>query len=186
MNKSLKQVKEFMLAFKQPVMPVTHQIEQDRARLRLALLLEELEELSIAYGQHSFFKDSCYHTSTKVTRTDSPNRVEELDALADLQYVLNGAVLEGGFGELFDEAFNTVHENNMTKLATTVEEAIETVAVYKAQGRNVIYEQHGSMYIIYDADTKKALKAAKYTPVNLRGILERFIEKANGQVSMEI
>lgn len=41
--------------------------------------------------------------------------VEVLDALVDMQYVLNGTILSHGLQHVFDEAYNRVHENNMTK-----------------------------------------------------------------------
>ena len=41
--------------------------------------------------------------------------VEVLDALVDMQYVLNGTILSHGLQDVFDEAYNRVHENNMTK-----------------------------------------------------------------------
>ena len=41
--------------------------------------------------------------------------VEVLDALVDMQYILNGTILSHGLQHVFDEAYNRVHENNMTK-----------------------------------------------------------------------
>lgn len=41
--------------------------------------------------------------------------VEVLDALVDMQYILNGTILSHGLQDVFDEAYNRVHENNMTK-----------------------------------------------------------------------
>jgi predicted HAD superfamily Cof-like phosphohydrolase len=186
MNKTLEQVKEFMLMFKQPVQPITHQIQTDRARLRLSLLLEETHELAVAYGEDRYFKDMCHSISTKPTYTDSPNRVEELDALVDIQYVLNGAVLEGGLGDCFDEAFDEVHANNMTKAASTIEEANASILKYGEKNILVVAEEHNNKFIIFDVHTRKALKAANYVPVDLSGILNRFIANFTAQKSMEI
>jgi predicted HAD superfamily Cof-like phosphohydrolase len=186
MEKSLEQVKEFMLTFKQPVQEITHQIEEDRAKLRLSLLLEELHELSLAYGLDRYFKDMCHNITTKSTYTNVANRVEELDALVDLKYVLNGAVLEGGFGECFDEAFEEVHNNNMTKAASTRKEVAATVNKYITQNRTVKVEEHNGKFIIFDAFSKKALKAANYVPVNLSGILEKAIKNSLNQTKLEI
>ena len=63
--------------------------------VRMQLLVEELGELSEAMGNR--------------------DAVETLDALADLQYVLDGGVLTLGFEDFFDAAFREVHASNMTK-----------------------------------------------------------------------
>lgn len=69
---------------------------RDVRALRLALLTEELVELSEA----SIERDS----------------VGALDALCDLQYVLDGTVLAYGMDRVADEAFRRVHASNMSKL----------------------------------------------------------------------
>jgi predicted HAD superfamily Cof-like phosphohydrolase len=43
------------------------------------------------------------------------NKVEILDALVDQMYVLLGTINFHGMQDIFEEAFNRVHENNMTK-----------------------------------------------------------------------
>ena len=43
------------------------------------------------------------------------NKVEILDALVDQMYVLLGTINFHGMQDIFNEAFNRVHENNMTK-----------------------------------------------------------------------
>lgn len=41
---------------------------------------------------------------------------ETLDAVVDMAYVLFGTINAHGLQDLFIEAFNLVHENNMTKV----------------------------------------------------------------------
>ncbi|MCB9989196.1 MAG: hypothetical protein H6868_07675 [Rhodospirillales bacterium] len=65
-------------------------------RLRINLLREELEELEEALSNN--------------------DAVEALDALIDLQYVLDGAFLALGMHALKNEAFDEVHRSNMSKL----------------------------------------------------------------------
>jgi predicted HAD superfamily Cof-like phosphohydrolase len=67
-----------------------------RCELRLSLLEEELRELRVALFQGE--------------------RTSALDALCDLQYVLDGTFLELGMGEIKDVAFAEVHRSNMSKL----------------------------------------------------------------------
>lgn len=64
--------------------------------LRLQLLQEELAELAEAMANGDL--------------------VECLDALADQQYVLDGAILALGMQNIFLDAFKEVHRSNMTKL----------------------------------------------------------------------
>ncbi len=64
-------------------------------KLRLNLLQEELDELREALEQG--------------------NIVEALDALTDLQYVLDGAYLSFGLQALKKAAFDEVHRSNMMR-----------------------------------------------------------------------
>jgi len=64
--------------------------------LRVSLLREELDELKEAL--------------------DDEDKVEALDALCDLQYVLDGAFLSLGFARLKSKAFEEVQRSNMSKL----------------------------------------------------------------------
>ena len=64
--------------------------------MRLHLCMEELSELSRAMAER--------------------NPVEALDALCDMRYVGDGAVLHLGFGDVFDAAMREVHASNMSKL----------------------------------------------------------------------
>ena len=71
---------------------------RDVRALRLALITEELAELTVA----------------SIDR----NTVGALDALCDLQYVLDGTVLAFGMDGVADEAFRRVHASNMSKLGS--------------------------------------------------------------------
>lgn len=67
-----------------------------RGSLRLCLLQEELNEL-----QHAIV---------------NADLIGVLDALSDLQYVLDGTYLEYGFADIKTAAFAEVHRSNMSKL----------------------------------------------------------------------
>ena len=43
------------------------------------------------------------------------NLVEILDACVDMAYILYGTILTHGLQDVFQEAFDRVHENNMSK-----------------------------------------------------------------------
>lgn len=93
---SLEMVREFHTVFGQPINKTPFIGDNDLNILRLELLIEELEELDEA-----------------LLKRDS---VEVLDALCDLQYVLDGTFLALGYGHLKDKAMAEVHRSNMTKL----------------------------------------------------------------------
>lgn len=78
-------------------------------RLRIALIREELNELEAAL--------------------DAGDQVETLDALTDLQYVLDGSYLSLGFAHLKDAALAEVHRSNMSKLGA------DGLPVYREDGK---------------------------------------------------
>jgi len=50
-----------------------------------------------------------------LTACHDHDKVEILDALVDQAYILQGTILQHGLQHVFEEAFNRVHENNMSK-----------------------------------------------------------------------
>lgn len=48
--------------------------------------------------------------------TDDKNLIETLDAVVDIAYVLFGTINMHGLQDLFEKAFNLVHENNLSKI----------------------------------------------------------------------
>lgn len=93
---TLEQVQEFHETYGLPVRSEIDLSCKQTKELRINLLQEELDELKEALAN------------------DDP--VETLDALIDLQYVLDGAFLSFGMGALKDPAFDEVHRSNMSKL----------------------------------------------------------------------
>jgi predicted HAD superfamily Cof-like phosphohydrolase len=98
--------------------------------LRLDLLTEELDELIIAI--------------------DNNDAVSVLDALTDIQYVLDGTYLALGFASLKKAAFKEVHRSNMSKLGE--------------DGKPMLSE------------SGKVLKGSNYSKPNLKAIIEKSIE----------
>jgi predicted HAD superfamily Cof-like phosphohydrolase len=97
MKKStLEQVQEFHETYGLPVLKKPDISNEKTNTLRINLLAEELDELKEAL--------------------DEGNIVEVLDALIDLQYVLDGAFLSFGLHHMKEAAFNEVHRSNMSKL----------------------------------------------------------------------
>ena len=74
-----------------------------------------------------------------------------------------------------DEAFNLVHESNMSKLCKTEEEAQQTVDDYKKKYDDCTstydspyYYKKEKYYVVKNQSTGKVLKSINYTPVNLQ------------------
>lgn len=73
----------------------------------------------------------------------------------------------------FTDLFNHVHENNMSKLCKTEEEAQRSVDFYKQNLQ--LYDTpayrlavNGINYVVYNESTKKILKSIDYKPVDLK------------------
>ncbi len=93
---TLEQVCEFHETYGLPVEDSPCISDEKTNLLRINLLAEELDELKEALA--------------------AGDAVETLDALIDLQYVLDGAFLSLGFHDVKEAAFAEVHASNMSKL----------------------------------------------------------------------
>jgi predicted HAD superfamily Cof-like phosphohydrolase len=146
--KGLNHVSEFHNMFNLPVLAEPTIPSQDRCNLRINLLQEELDELKEALANHDL--------------------VEAADALADLQYVLSGAILELGLANSFSNIFNEVHRSNMSKTCKTLEQAKETQAHYLAEKgtKSEIVEKNGE-FLVYRVEDKKVLKSIYYSEANI-------------------
>jgi predicted HAD superfamily Cof-like phosphohydrolase len=98
MNKktTLEMVQEFHETYGLPVESEQTTGSKQTKELRINLLQEELDELKEALANNDM--------------------IETLDALIDLQYVLDGAFLSFGLQNVKEAAFNEVHRSNMSKL----------------------------------------------------------------------
>ncbi len=128
---TLDRVREFHEVYGLPV-ATTPNINDERVNgLRVELLREELEELTVALKERDL--------------------VEVLDALTDIQYVLDGAYLSFGLQDLKEKAFAEVQRANMSKLG--------------ADGKPVVRESDG-----------KILKGPNYTPPDIKSIVEGWLK----------
>ena len=95
MTETIKQVQIFHETYGLPVKETPDLSCEQTKELRINLLAEELDELKEALADG--------------------NIVEVLDALTDLQYVLDGAYLSFGLQDLKYPAFDEVQRSNMSK-----------------------------------------------------------------------
>ena len=152
MNKYLKAVSEFHETFGAPILETPQIPPSDRCELRVSLLQEELNELKEAI--------------------EKGDVVEIADALADLQYVLSGAVLEFGMGTKFDELFDEVQRSNMSKACDSQQDALATLSHYKQKdGTEGVYKEENGKWLVYRKEDNKVLKSVNYSPANLKDIV---------------
>ena len=129
---SVNLVREFHETYSQSIADAPNVCDSKLNDLRISLLGEELDELAAALASH--------------------DTIATLDALTDLQYVLDGAYLSLGFHRVKDAALAEVHRSNMSKLGE--------------DGRPV-YREDG-----------KIMKGPNYSPPNLRAVLAATMDDA--------
>jgi hypothetical protein len=95
MNKS-DQVREFREAFNLPLDKSIRGLTIADKDLHIELLLEEVEELRVALAE--------------------PDKVDTIDAIIDIQYVLQGLIEHLGLNNYIKKSFKEVHKSNMSKL----------------------------------------------------------------------
>lgn len=149
----LEKVSEFHKAFRHPILSEPTIPDKKRIELRISLLKEELKELEKAIEEN--------------------NIVECADAFCDLQYVLSGAILEFGFEKKFNSLFDEVHSSNMSKACSTEGEAKETIFTYANEGVESFFEKREGKFFVLRTSDNKTLKSIKYSPANLKLILEQ-------------
>jgi len=145
---SLNLVAEFHQTFKHPIISEPQIPSEERCRLRISLIEEELKELEEAVKNRDI--------------------IEIADALCDIQYVLSGAVLEFGLGAKFNDLFQEVQRSNMSKACASEQEAVDTVAYYKTnKDTECYYRQEGGRWLVYRKSDNKTIKSINYSPANL-------------------
>lgn len=149
---ALNSVAEFHHTFGLPVLEEAVIPDAQRTELRINLLQEELNELKAAIADGDL--------------------VEVADALADIQYVLSGAILEFGLGDKFQTLFDEVHRSNMSKTCATEDIADKTIAHYMETKKEEGYiESKEGRYIVHRKGDGKVLKSVEYSPADIKGIL---------------
>jgi predicted HAD superfamily Cof-like phosphohydrolase len=149
---ALNDVAAFHHTFNAPVLAAPAIPSAERCALRVALLQEELNELKEAI--------------------EAKDIVEVADALADIQYVLSGAILEFGLAGSFKTLFDEVQRSNMSKACVNLEEALATQKHYEAKdGTQSYIEEKDGKFLVYRSGDNKVLKSVNYSPADLVNIL---------------
>jgi predicted HAD superfamily Cof-like phosphohydrolase len=131
--------------------------ESNNVEFAMKLIREEMKELEQAVQQKDY--------------------IETVDALADILYVVYG--MGARIGMNMDQAFKLVHDNNMSKLCSSEEEAIESVKYYESNKGSLGYDspryrlaEDGKHWVVYNESTKKVLKSIKWQNVDLAPLLK--------------
>ena len=150
--KPLNSVAEFHKTFKHPILDEPQIPSEERCKLRVSLIAEELKELEEAVADNDL--------------------VEIADALCDIQYVLSGAILEFGMGKKFKILFDEVQRSNMSKTCATQEEAEATQQFYlDKDGTESYIEESDGYFLVYRKADNKTLKSVNYSPADLKNII---------------
>jgi len=154
---ALEDVKQFHKLFDHPVLETPTIPSAKRVELRINLLQEELKELKIA--------------------AEAGDIVEVADALADIQYVLAGAIHEFGLGNLFPKVFAEVQRSNMSKACETIEQAKVTAEFHSEKNGPCRYfskevydfdtKGYKEVYIVVRDSDDKTMKSVGYSPADL-------------------
>lgn len=151
---SLNQVAEFHKTFGAPILETPQIPDKKRCNLRVNLLEEELEELKTAIENNDI--------------------VEIADALADIQYVLSGAVLEFGLGDKFVDIFNEVQRSNMSKACECETAAKATIEFYKNKDNTVgYYKENNGKWVVLRENDDKVLKSINYSSADIKSLLDK-------------
>lgn len=173
----IENVKTFMTYAGSNIPPYPVQPVYDDQRLYIKLLFEEVSEYAYACGGKAFteFRKMCatfadsfeeYHV-----HEHEGNLIEQVDALVDIDYVMNNAIVGSGLVKSFAAAHKFVHDNNMSKFCLSMEEANQTVVAYRAGGLHgkpameTYYTKIGDLYIIRNKDTNKIMPSINYSKI---------------------
>lgn len=182
---SIKEVLKFMKMAKQEVPEKPKPASETTAILRLSLILEELTELAQASGSESLKAYSKMLKKTSalidngsiatINEDGTTNMIEVLDALVDIRYVADGAVIAYGLQDVFHGAFANIQESNMSKACDTQDEALATIrkyAVEKGVKAFYAYEPELDKYLVLRTEDKKLLKSINYIAADMGQFLK--------------
>lgn len=168
MDNRIKRVKEFHEGFSHPINTIGTEDKKTR-QLRIKLLFEEVQELAEASDVKETWYELCRNNSCNAEDLDGDNvnYKEELDAILDVDYVLNGKILTGGYQDVFDEASIEVHNSNMSKMCNSESEVRDTIAHYNDKGVKSYSVKKGNSWIVLRLEDNKVLKNLYYKEASL-------------------
>lgn len=96
--------------------------------------------------------------------------IEVLDGILDITYVsLGNGAMSFGLKDRILPAYAEVQASNMSKICTTLEEAVETVNIRtKEQGEACHYEEIGNNFVVFRSRDLKVMKSINYFRPDLK------------------
>lgn len=183
-DKPINKIRVFMETFNQPIAKSPIIPTREVCNFRIGLILEELIELAEGCGSNvlSDFGLKLYESSEKIRykvenqrEQLQPNKTAIIDAFKDLEYVTYGGELTFGLQEVSEEAFEEVHNSNMSKLCNSYDEAKQTIEKYASEGIEVeSTEDNNGKFLILRKSDGKVLKSINYKEANF----DRFIHES--------
>lgn len=169
MTRLQRQLIEFHRTFEHPILDSPTIPSDERVRLRASLVIEEaLKLIEALFGEDDLLDDARDSLHRVIARdTVKVDLVAAADALADIDYVVEGTRLE--FGINGEPIADEVHHSNMAKSircgrcvgSGKADVPLETCGFCKGVGRITMKREDG-----------KTLKPAEWTPPNIKGELE--------------
>lgn len=149
---SIKLVEQFHKVFDHPIADKPTIIGYDRLKFRTGFLEEEIEGLKEAWADNSI--------------------IDIADAIGDIQYVLDGFILECGLQDYKQAILEEIHRSNMSKACKTEIEAFQlcTELLETTKEYGFHYRKIGDNYIVYRSDGK-TMKSKNYFKPNLKSII---------------
>lgn len=95
------------------------------------------------------------------------------DALGDVQYVLDGFILECGMHKHKAAILAEIHRSNMSKVCKTEEEAKQTCDyIFYEKTTPCFYEKQGDVWVVKRSEDGKVMKSINYFKPDLKRVLE--------------
>lgn len=137
-------------------LPVKEKIEisyDDRIKLGINLIKEELGELEDALK--------------------SNNKKEVLDASGDLLWVVIRLLMDIGVYNTIGKIIEKIYHSNMSKACYSEQEAINSVKVYQEKGIHTYYrkKENEQVWIIYRMSDNKVLKSINFQEPDFKDLL---------------
>lgn len=185
-------VLEFHQTFNQPIGEKPGFPNEQLIMNRLKWELEEMSEFAKACGhpvyggwQRLLFKESqdVHKDAEKNREKLVPNLKEAFDGWLDSKYFLAGRGIVMGFLKIGPNGFADVHDSNMTKACTSIEETELTRRKYADEGIE-IYSQTKTIngmqvWPVFRKGDHKVLKSINYQPVELAKYVEDELQDNN-------
>lgn len=157
MKIQLEQLEHFQRTFRSHFAESPRLLEKWDYLLRKNLLQEELDE----------YLEAC----------ENGDSVEILDALVDIMFLTFGTVIAHGMQGVFEQAWNRVVENNMSKEIKHKQLAIDSIQFYEDAGVSVHMEPTDEGYLLIRDHDGKIMKPVGFEPVNLKDLVN--VEESN-------